>query len=240
MTGRPVFWRRDRAQILALVDRFLREDDHRRRDTRTRPLAAELLFGREGSEIDPVEMPLTDGRSLQFSGAVDRIDVADDGTLHVIDYKTGGARAYASLGPDDPDQRGTRLQLAVYGQAARAFGGRPEAPVRAAYWFVSDREGFARKGYEVDDDVLARVSATLTTVVGGIESGVFLARPDDSSVPWVTCEYCDPDGLGTTDLRRAWERKRDDPLVAPYAELAEPRPDDPPRRPAQQEQETAR
>lgn len=222
LTGRPVFWRRDRSQILALVDRFLREDARHRRATRTRPLAAELRFGRDGSELDGVEMALTDGRCLRFSGAVDRLDIADDGTLHVVDYKTGGARAYASLGPDDPDQRGTRLQLAVYGQAARAFHGQADTPVRADYWFVSDREGFARKGYPVDDAVLDRVAATLTTIVHGIESGVFPARPDDSGVGWVTCEYCDPDGLGTAELRRAWERKRDDTLVAPYARLAEP------------------
>ncbi len=31
LTGRPVFWRRDRAQVLALADRFLREDERFRR-----------------------------------------------------------------------------------------------------------------------------------------------------------------------------------------------------------------
>ena len=43
-----------------------------------------------------------------------------------------------------------------------------------------------------------------------------------SSSPWVECAACDPDGLGVTELRRAWERKRADPALAPYAELAEP------------------
>src|SRR5690606_3222953 len=44
-TGRPVFWRRDRAQILALAHRFLREDDVVRRAARRHLLAAELRFG---------------------------------------------------------------------------------------------------------------------------------------------------------------------------------------------------
>ena len=44
-TGRPVFWRRDRPQILALVDRFLDDDAARRRADGTRPLAAEHAFG---------------------------------------------------------------------------------------------------------------------------------------------------------------------------------------------------
>ncbi|MGH9135411.1 MAG: PD-(D/E)XK nuclease family protein, partial [Acidimicrobiales bacterium] len=224
LTGRPVFWRRDRAQVLSLVDRFLREDTRHRRRTRTRPLAAELGFGREDDGLDAVEMPLDDGRRLRFRGKIDRVDVADDGTLHVTDYKTGGARTYAGLGPDDPDQRGTSLQLAVYAQAARALGAAPDALVRADYWFVTDREGFARKGYLVDDQVLGRLSTTLSTIARGIEQGVFPARPDDTGMARVTCRYCDPDGLGVTDLRRDWERKRDDPLVAAYAQLAEPRP----------------
>ncbi|HEY8545447.1 MAG TPA: hypothetical protein VIL36_10385, partial [Acidimicrobiales bacterium] len=46
--------------------------------------------------------------------------------------------------------------------------------------------------------------------------------------PFVRCRYCDPDGLGVADRRREWERKRDDPLVRPYAELAEPSPEPPP------------
>jgi hypothetical protein len=33
---------------------------------------------------------------------------------------------------------------------------------------------------------------------------------------------CDPDGLGTAELRKQWERKRHDPALKEYAELAEP------------------
>ena len=33
---------------------------------------------------------------------------------------------------------------------------------------------------------------------------------------------CDPDGLGTVELRQHWERKRHDPAMARYADLAEP------------------
>jgi len=38
----------------------------------------------------------------------------------------------------------------------------------------------------------------------------------------VECHACDPDGLGTAELRHQWEHKRADPLLAPYAALAEP------------------
>ena len=218
-TGRPVFWRRDKPQILAQVERFLDDDEARRHATGTRPLAAEQAFGL--GDDDPVEIPLHDGRPLRFRGSADRIDEAPDGGLLVLDYKTGKADDYRRLSADNPDERGTRLQLPVYAQAARAVTGRLDAPVRAEYWFVSERGGFARIGYDVDDAVLDRVRASLGTIVDGIERGAFPPHPDDQFRPWVVCSYCDPDGMGVAELRRAWERKRDDPALAAYAALAE-------------------
>jgi ATP-dependent helicase/nuclease subunit B len=243
LTGRPVFWRRERTQILALADRFLAEDDGERRQHRTRPVAAELRFGYSagpdsrpdagavgsgpdggGGLLDPVRVALPDGRRVRFRGAADRVDVGDDGTIHVVDYKTGKADDFRRLSPDNPDERGTKLQLPVYGLAARQYVGRPEAPVEADYWFVSEREGFRRVGYGIDDDVLVRVGGHLRTIVEGIERGAFPSRPDASGTPWVTCHYCDPDALGVSELRRQWERKRHDPAIAAYADMVEPEP----------------
>ena len=218
-TGRPVFWRRDRPQILAQVQRFLDDDARRRRADRTRPIAAEHSFGLAAD--DPVAIDLHDGRVLRFRGSADRIDEGPDGRLLVLDYKTGKADSYKGLSADNPDEGGTRLQLAVYAQAARAAVGRPDAPVSAEYWFVSERGNFARVGYEVDAAVLDRVRTTLATIVDGIEQGSFPAHPDDQFRPFVVCPWCDPDGLGVAELRRGWERKRLDPAIAPYAALAE-------------------
>jgi hypothetical protein len=222
LTGRPVFWRRDRAQIVALADRFLFDDDAKRRAARSRPLAAEHTFG-FGDGAPPVEITLDDGRVLRFRGSADRIDVTDDGGLVVLDYKTGRADDYRRLSAENPDDGGTRLQLVVYAQAARAFAGRPDAPVTSEYWFVSDRGGFSRLGYSVDDKVLAQVTTTLGTIVAGIERGAFPAHPIESFPPYIPCSYCDPDGMGVAELRRGWQAMRDDPGVAPYADLVEPR-----------------
>jgi ATP-dependent helicase/nuclease subunit B len=221
VTGRPVFWRRDRARVIALADRFLFADDDERREAGTRPVAAEYRFG-IAEDVPPVEVPLPDGRSLRFRGSADRIDAGPDGSLLVLDYKTGGDRDYTSLSAENPDNRGTKLQLVVYAFAARARAGRPDAPVRSEYWFVSEKGGFSRRGYAVDDGVIARVTETLGTIVTGIENGTFPAHPVETFGPWGRCPWCDPDGLGVSDLRRAWERKRHDPAVRPYAELAEP------------------
>ena len=54
-----------------------------------------------------------------------------------------------------------------------------------------------------------------------------------STTPFVECWFCDPDNLGVVELRRSWTRKRSDPLLAHFADLAEPLADpDPDRGPA--------
>lgn len=227
VVGRPLFWRRDRARILARLDRFLDEDHHRRHNLAPgspyRSVAAELAFGMPGSELGPTEVSLPDGRTLHFRGSADRVDRTDRGELLVIDYKTGGSASYKVLSEKNPDDRGRRLQLLVYGLAARAHDDAAEAPVRAEYWFVNDRESLTPIGYEISGEVVAAVSETLTTITDGIAAGIFPAHPTESATdPWVRCRFCNPDGLGVGDLKRAWERKRSDPALAGYVRLAEP------------------
>ena len=168
-------------------------------------------------------MPLPDGRSLRFRGSADRIDAGPDGSLLVLDYKTGGDRDYTSLSADNPDNRGTKLQLVVYAFAARARAGRPDAPVRSEYWFVSEKGRVQPPGLRGRRSAsIARVTDTLGTIVTASSAAAFPAHPVETFGPWGRCPWCDPDGLGVSDLRRAWERKRHDPAVRPYAELAEP------------------
>jgi RecB family exonuclease len=222
-TGRAIFWQRDRKRILADLRRFLQEDAAYRAATGTHPVAAELEFGMPGAELSAVALSLPDGRTVPFRGKADRVDVAADGALHVLDYKTGKADEYKDLSEDNPDDGGRRLQLPVYGQAARLFADSPGAAVRAEYWFVSARGDFTRVGYPVTPAVLAHVGATVGAVVEGIEAGVFPAHPTASSTtPWVECAYCDPDGMGVTQLRRLIERKQADPAMAPFVNFTLP------------------
>jgi hypothetical protein len=223
LTGRALYWRRDRRRILDDLAWFLLEDSRWRRATGTSPLAVELGFGFDEG-LAAVAVPLPDGRSLAVRGKVDRIDVGDDGHLVVLDHKTGRSDRFRKLGEDDPVVGGTKLQLPIYGLAARQHQGRPDAPVRAEYWFITARGGFERHGYDITDAVLEATRATLGEIVDGIEHGVFAPRPAlvASTSIFIDCEICDPDGLGTVELRKAWERKRHDLALSRYAQLAEP------------------
>ena len=83
--------------------------------------------------------------------------------------------------------------------------------------------GSPRRGYDVTEAVLATTASTVDAIVRGIEAGVFPPHPDGSATFfYVACPVCDPDGLGTVELRAHWERKRHDPALAGYADLAEP------------------
>jgi hypothetical protein len=89
---------------------------------------------------------------------------------------------------------------------------------------VTQRGGFKCYGYTIDDAIRDKVGDTLSTIVAGIEAGVFASHPAErvSTSPFVPCAACDPDAMGVVEYRRAWDNKRDDPALAPYVELADP------------------
>lgn len=220
LVGRSVFWRRDRRGILADLERFLRADSDHRAANGLRPVAAELAFGMQDGGLETAALALPDGRRVRFRGKADRLDLGLDGTLEVVDYKTGSATNYSGLSEADPDLGGTKLQLPVYALAARLHQGVPDAPVNSLYWFTSAKGGFRRIGYPVTPPVLDRVSADVGQIVEGIEAGLFPHNPSaGSTTPFIECPYCDPDGLGVSDLRRQTERKIADPAFALFLSL---------------------
>ena len=133
--------------------------------------------------------------------------------LLVTDIKTGGSGRYAVI-KDDPVAAGTRLQLPVYAHAARQQLGADQ--VVAQYWFVR-KDRFKRIPVDLNDTVEDLYSRTLDVLVRGIADGVFPAKaPEVQDFAWVQCPYCNPDGLGHSDARERWERKRGQPELAGF------------------------
>ena len=228
LTGTPVYWRHDRGRIMADLDRFLREDNQQRQQRRVTPIASELGFGIRDSQQGAVEVELPGDRKVRFRGQADRVDQGTHGLL-VTDYKTGKSDSYKGLDEGsrdwDPVQRGTRLQLPVYGLAARDHVDSPSAPVRAQYWFVTGTGEFKTCGYPLDESVLSRFRETVAAITEGIGAGVFCDRPQPGQTegPFSQrCDYCNADRLGTEDRRRKWERMQDRQELAGYRNLAEP------------------
>ena len=207
-TGRDASWANERAALLAELDRWLDADAAQWHGRRI--LHSELRFGDDGD----VRLVLADGRPLSFAGQVDRIDELPDGTLVVTDHKTGRSDSLGKLNAEAPTMGATRFQLPVYAAAAMQALERPRGAVRAEYSFF-ERGDFKRIGYTLDDRIWAQVGQDLALVVDGIESGFFPARAEPPAWrPFVDCEYCEPDGLGTAVRWAEWERKRHDPRLA--------------------------
>ena len=120
-----------------------------------------------------------DGRLLRFRGSADRIDAGPGGSLLVLDYKTGKADDYRSLSADNPDERGTKLQLAVYAQAARAHA-RPARGTghRPSTGSCPSGAGSPARATRSTTRCWRTVTTTLGTIVDGIERGAFPAHPD--------------------------------------------------------------
>jgi DNA helicase II / ATP-dependent DNA helicase PcrA len=107
-------------------------------------------------------------------GRIDRVDRHPDGSLELIDYKTGAAKTAEELADD--------VQIALY-----RIGVREAWDVEAAdgsYWYVLDDEKVTVGG-EPDD--LERVERTVLEVAEGIVGQDFEPKPDFEVCSW--CDY---------------------------------------------------
>ncbi|TDD59572.1 PD-(D/E)XK nuclease family protein [Kribbella antibiotica] len=217
LTGHPRLWQRERQRILGDLMVLLADDDGWRASRDASVVASELRFGFDGEP--PVEIPVPSGRVL-LRGSADKVDLGQDGTIYVTDVKTGGFSRYEGI-ENDPVAGGTKLQLPVYAYAARARLGEAATPVEASYWFV--RRGGKRIPVPLTPEVEARYVETLDVIVSSIAAGLFPPKaPEIPDFLWVQCPYCNPDGLGHSEVRARWDRKRHDPTLERLVRLIDP------------------
>jgi putative RecB family exonuclease len=117
------------------------------------------------------ELPI--GEDIAVVGSIDRLDVDDDGTMHVIDYKTNRkARTRAQVRDS--------LQLAIYALATRELYG--DLPATVGLDFVVP-------------GVVVRVPVEelrLDTVPGRLEAVARRIRAgEDTPTPHRLCDWCD-------------------------------------------------
>jgi RecB family exonuclease len=120
-------------------------------------------------------------RTMALKGKADRLDLLEDGTFRLIDYKLGW-----------PPDRGRALQLPIYGICAE----QSLATYRGGNWTLGEAMYLAFKGprrvvplYSKLDQrtkVLAEAQQRLADAVDAIARGEFPPTPDDV---W-RCETC--------------------------------------------------
>ena len=204
-------WDRNQAMLRQDLKRVLADDQEGFADG-WKYLAEEVSFGPEDTDSHPpVELTLDDGTTVRFRGKVDRIDQHSDGTVRVIDYKTGKSKDYEPLAKH-PTAEGTRYQLPVYGLFARTLRDNA-SDVAAEYWFISRAGGFKKIGYTVTDEVVEQLRADVGLIISALRNGIFPPRPEsDRYVNFTTM-------MGAQELGQQWLKLQKAPELEPYAQL---------------------
>ena len=216
LLGHPEMWRARRAQMLTALRRGLRAE---LADPVT-PVASEFTFGRSPS-ADPLAVAHPPAEwsdphaaspdvetTVWFAGAVDRLDRLPNGSLRVLDVKSGASKTYKSINADAPlGPNGDKLQLAFYGWAVEQLLGQPVT--RAAYRFVGRPESEADVTLTITPGVHDELHQRIAQIAEAIQAGVF----EPGEVGTWGCEVCAPDGLGVDEInqRRSGWRVANEP-----------------------------
>jgi ATP-dependent helicase/nuclease subunit B len=159
-----------------------------------------------GNGEPPGAYPLPDGRVLNVVGRADRVDALPDGSLRVIDYKTGKASRFARSAKAAPFDGGRQLQPALY---AAAIAGLLDAPVtRFEYRFPTERGENEIVSYAGEE--LERAREIVDGLLEHVRAGAFV--PTNDGKDCIHCEYrtiCRVRGEGktTTSPRVAWAKE---------------------------------
>ena len=169
--GHRALWELKRAELLDTLAAVIESDQD------GLPIELERRFGFD----DPESWPALRIGDVHVRGIVDRIDRLPDGTLLVLDYKSGRV---ASLAPRLKPEAvlAPEFQLALYAELLRQR--EPSARVDAAYLSLRDAQ-LTRTLREngVDPDALP-LAQGVQERVDRMRAGRFEVRP-------LTCDYCD-------------------------------------------------
>jgi ATP-dependent helicase/nuclease subunit B len=146
------------------------------------PIAQEAAFNDDNSLI------VTDGDdAFRLHGVIDRVDRAPDGSLRIIDYKTGGPNSFTQRAVAE----GKKLQLPLYALAAGQALGPGPAPnvVEGFYWHVQHAKAseFTLSGFDGGPQAAIQIAlAHAWSAVRGARAGQFTPHPPAEGCP----DYC--------------------------------------------------
>ena len=125
---------------------------------------------------------LADGNGIAMRGRADRIDTLGDGSLLIVDYKTGKPTHYRPDPKSGNYNGGRLLQPALYADAIA--GDMKRRVSRFQYRFPTDRG--ANEIIQFDAADLTAARGIVTALVDHVRTGRFLPTTDESD-----CAHCD-------------------------------------------------
>lgn len=181
-------WTQQQAELTRLLEKTIEELGRVSQGYVPRVMEARFGMGQ------PLLILKTSIGEIRLHGYIDRLDTAPDGTLRVIDYKSGSTAITANH-----LKEGRRLQLPIYALAARDALGLGEVS-SGFYWHIQKAEASSLKLEKFDGGVNGTFEAAVTSVtkhVANIRAGHFEPKPPEDGCP----SYCPAVGF-------CWRYKR--------------------------------
>lgn len=194
---------------------LLAREAHAPEAERTTPLRFELCFGFDFEGAYPaLEWKLPSGRTILLRGRIDRIDARPDGSLEVIDYKSGRIQyKWGEIVGIDRERSVITLQLALYAEAAEhILGGEvSRALLRSTASRAASKEAGLTK--EHLDEHRAAIEKFLDRALDLAEKGWFPSLPGAKCCRDELACACGP------SPRARFLRKRGDPELESHLNL---------------------
>jgi ATP-dependent helicase/DNAse subunit B len=170
-------WTQQQAELLRMLEKTITELNAMSQGYAPKKLEARFGMG------EPSLVLNTSAGEVRLHGYIDRLDVAPDGSLRVIDYKAGGAAITSHH-----LKEGRRLQLPIYALAARDALGLGEVS-GGFYWHIQKAEASSLKLEKFEGGVEAAFAVAVKHIgdhVAGIRAGHFEPKPPEEGCP----SYC--------------------------------------------------
>ncbi len=135
-----------------------------------------------GGHDDPSWYDLPDGSRVRIRGRIDRIDDSGNGTITVIDYKTGKSARYWTKRSEPPFKGGRQLQPSIYSEVVESSLG--ISVDQFEYRFPTEKGQNDIVPYKRSDLLSAR--PVIAGLLEHVSTGAFLPTTDGGD-----CRFCD-------------------------------------------------
>jgi ATP-dependent helicase/nuclease subunit B len=170
-------WEQQKAELTRLLEKTIAALNKISQGYAPKKLEARFGMG------EPSLVVQTSAGEVRLHGYIDRLDLAPDGSLRVIDYKAGGAAITSNH-----LKEGRRLQLPIYALAARDALGLGEIS-GGFYWHIQKAEASSLKLEKFEGGVEAAFETAIKHIgdhVAGIRAGHFEPKAPEEGCP----SYC--------------------------------------------------
>jgi ATP-dependent helicase/DNAse subunit B len=182
-------WTQQQAELRRILEKTIEELNKASQGFKPHVMEARFGMGQPSLGLQ------TEIGEIRLHGYIDRLDAAPDGTLRVIDYKSGSALISAGH-----LKEGRRLQLPIYALAARDALGLGEVS-SGFYWHIQKAEASSLKLEKFEGGVNGAFETAVAHVVkhvANIRAGHFEPKPPEDGCP----SYCPAVGF-------CWRYKRE-------------------------------